>query len=621
MTNKTTYLRTHLWMLSIAIAFALGELHAPVFSQTDTQNSPAFSGPSSGFIEADLLGVWEAEQEFGPTQSFSLGLTKLKGEKDWTAKIGHENIAFAASNNVVSFSTKNGTFRGHFESSTRQLRGHWIQPITENLNFPVATPVEFSKDNDTWNAEVSPMRDRVRFYLSISKPAGKPAEAFIRNPERNLGIRLGYLTVNQNGNKLNFQQMRGDQILSGEIVREQNSVRIVLEHPYFDEPFEFRPAERTHDSGFYPHASNSPYAYSPPVSMNDGWECSAAQDQGVDQLLMEKMVQSIRDTKTNSLEAPYIHSVLVARNGKLILEEYFYGYSLDHCHDTRSAGKSIASMLVGTVTDRDENLDENSTLTSVFGERFHEPTKRGGRTDSKLAEWRKRITIGHALAMQTGLDINDDNEESVGNEGTMQDDALVKDWVEYGLKIPTIGQPGGKSVYGSNSINLAASAIAESSQEWLPNIFAENIARPLEIKHYHFNLDPSGNGYMGGGIRLTARDQLKLGQMMLDGGVWNSRRVISESWVQKSITPHGSIHEPNDYAFGFWLKTLKLGDRSIDVFHASGNGGQLIVCVPEFDMVIQMSGGNYSHFPVWYRNLTDLIPQKILIAVANEQDK
>ena len=63
------------------------------------------------------------------------------------------------------------------------------------------------------------------------------------------------------------------------------------------------------------------------------------------------------------------------------------------------------------------------------------------------------------------------------------------------------------------------------------------------------------------------------------------------------------------------LSILSVGSREVKVFHASGNGGQLIVCIPEYEMVIQISGGNYSNFDVWYRSLTELIPQKILPAV------
>lgn len=72
--------------------------------------------------------------------------------------------------------------------------------------------------------------------------------------------------------------------------------------------------------------------------------------------------------------------------------------------------------------------------------------------------------------------------------------------------------------------------------------------------------------------------------------------------VKKSIQPLGSIHDPSDYGYGWWRKTLQMDERTVEVFYAGGKGGQFIVCIPEFEMVIQKSGGNYGNFPVWYRN-------------------
>lgn len=568
----------------------------------------------------NLTGVWSAEHEFASGDKFSLTVSKVAGE--WQARFGSSppdnsnSIQVRSNDGELSFESDTGSFRGRFNELSKNLSGHWVQPATRNLNYPLATPVQFSKVGNSWVSQVCPMRDRIRMYLVISKRKGKPVEAFVRNPERNLGMRLGYMTVKQNGKQILFHQERGDRIIEGHVVNKNGHLKIKLVLPFWDMPLEFATAKKSNDSGFFPSTAKSLYQYQVPQQIEDGWVNADASTEGFDNDNLEDLVRHIRATKLDSLAAPYIHSVLISRNGKLVLEEYFYGNSADHCHDTRSAGKSVASMLVGAAMDHVEGLDEHTTLSSIFGDRFMSSgiSNDQSRQQSRK-EWRGQVTIGHALAMQSGLEIDDDDNESVGSEGRMQDDASIKDWVGYALKIPMARKPGTQSIYGSNNLNLAAAAVAESTKTWLPELFETHLAKPLQIRNYHFNLDPNGNGYMGGGIRLTARDQLKLGQVMLDRGKWHGKQVLSEDWVRKSLSPQGTIHERNDYCYGWWRKTLKFGKRTVEVFHASGNGGQLIVCIPEFNVVVQMSGGNYSDFPTWYRNLTELIPNRILSAI------
>jgi len=60
------------------------------------------------------------------------------------------------------------------------------------------------------------------------------------------------------------------------------------------------------------------------------------------------------------------------------------------------------------------------------------------------------------------------------------------------------------------------------------------VAEPLQIREYHLNLQPTGEPYLGGGAHFLPRDFMKLGQMMLDGGVWNGRRILSREFAQRA---------------------------------------------------------------------------------------
>ena len=99
---------------------------------------------------------------------------------------------------------------------------------------------------------------------------------------------------------------------------------------------------------------------------------------------------------------------------------------------------------------------------------------------------------------------------------------------------------------------------------------------------------------MGGGVRLRPRDFLKLGQVYLDDGVWNGRRLVSKDWVRQSGAAHSSLNQKDDYGFGWWRQTFEVRGRSIDTFFASGNGGQMLFVVPELEMTVMIQAGNYN---------------------------
>jgi CubicO group peptidase (beta-lactamase class C family) len=157
--------------------------------------------------------------------------------------------------------------------------------------------------------------------------------------------------------------------------------------------------------------------------------------------------------------------------------------------------------------------------------------------------------------------------------------------------------------------------------KWVPDFFDEYLARPLQFHSYHLNLMPTGEAYMGGGAYLRPRDELKLGQLYLGGGLWNGRRVVSQEWVEESTAPHSSFtpafeaEGEHQYGYGWHIHRLKIGDRIYRDYGAGGNGGQVVIVIPELDLVVGFNGGSYGEFPKWYRWELELVPQYIIPAV------
>jgi len=112
--------------------------------------------------------------------------------------------------------------------------------------------------------------------------------------------------------------------------------------------------------------------------------------------------------------------------------------------------------------------------------------------------------------------------------------ALVALSLVCGLKTSTALA---QAVYGSANPNLAGGVLARATGRPLTDLVRDLLAEPLGIRHYHLNLTPTGTAYMGGGAHFLPRDFMKLGQLLLNGGTWNGRRVLDADWCRRATAP------------------------------------------------------------------------------------
>jgi CubicO group peptidase (beta-lactamase class C family) len=348
---------------------------------------------------------------------------------------------------------------------------------------------------------------------------------------------------------------------------------------------------------------------------------SGAAEVGMDEEALAGVVQTIISRSPSERRPSLIHSLLVAHRGRLVLEEYFFGHGRDTPHDVRSAGKTFGSVMLGAAMMRGTPISPESRIYDVLAGRgpFASPDPRKG-----------RITLAHLLTHTAGLACDDNDDASPGNEGTMQSQTGQPDWWKYTLDLPMAHDPGARYAYCSANSNLVGAALTVATDTWLPELFDRTVARPLQFGTYHWNLMPTGEGYLGGGAYLRPRDLLKIGQAFLDGGVWNGRRIVDSAWVTASTAPRVEITPattglsaedfPNFYgvgrdAYAWHLGSLTSGGRSYAEYEASGNGGQLLIVVPELELTVVFTGGNYMQGGIWGRWRQEIVADGIIPAI------
>jgi CubicO group peptidase (beta-lactamase class C family) len=275
-----------------------------------------------------------------------------------------------------------------------------------------------------------------------------------------------------------------------------------------------------------------------------------------------------------------LKAVLVIRDGKLLAERYYNGDTPKTLHDIRSAGKSVTSLLAGAAIDRGK-------IASV-----------SDRTDLYLKQARgtpvAAIKLADLLTMRSGLDADDRNPQSPGNEDRLD---ASRDPFAYALSVPRREISGKRYVYNSLTSYLLGAAVAEAVNRPLDAFAADALFRPLGIRHWRWDRDASGRTKGQGNLRLSARDFAQIGVMMLGGGNYRGRRVLSEHWIRESLKPRvaiGTVDPYADYYGYYWYtKTHRIHGRDVRAHFASGNGGNKLYLVPSLDMVVVITSSAY----------------------------
>ncbi len=569
------------------------------------QAPPATAGDRPAASE--LAGVWEAKLRFGPDIRGQLTIESTGAR--WRAEIAGHGAEARLANDTIVFELPDGRggFRGQFVSKRERIVGHWIQPATATNGTRYASPATLSRIGKTerWRGAIDPIDDEFRMYLKVVPVADGTMHAFLRNPERNIGFITRVAALERDGQVI--------RLLAA--AKKPDPARVLAEGVYRDDvmsiplrggTYDFRRVSDDAVSDFYARARagvGSEYRYRMPASNDDGWPVATPEEVGMSRAALEGLVRSIIDAPIDSVGVLEIHSVLIARHGKLVLEEYFHGEHRDKPHDTRSAAKVLASVLLGAAIHAGAPLSAQSHVYQVMN----------AGTFASLEPRKQSLTLEHLLTMSSGLDADDSDDNSPGREDFVVDEGHEPDYWKLTLGLDMIRDPGERAVYASMQANLVGGVLRTATGRPLIELFDELVAEPMQIRRYWINLMPLGEMYLGGGTRFLPRDFMKFGQLMLDGGSWGGDRIVDEAWAERATSPLVDIGK-SKYGYLWWLIEYPYQGRTIRGFYAGGNGGQVVMAIPELDMVVATHGGNYND-RVTFRIQRNLVPEHVLTAV------
>ena len=303
-----------------------------------------------------------------------------------------------------------------------------------------------------------------------------------------------------------------------------------------------------------------------------------------------------------------IKAVVISHHGEIIYEDYFRGTQANDLHQVHSVTKSIGSALVG-IANRQGKIQLDDGLTRFFGTLYPMTT---GEFNNKRA-----ISVEDILQQRSGISWDEWTlpYASANNPITMAMNS--GDWYRYVLTTPIDAQPGEKFTYNTAG-SILMSRMIRSTTGMSPRNFAmTELFGPLGISNIHWEgwssqgmghgmtnwPNPDGDEPLGLGLWMKPRDMLKFGELYLNDGVHEGRRVIEKEWIEASWQAYSNQENTelftrpgSGYGYQWWTTNLiDTRDRGFQAYYAEGWAHQFILIIPQLDLVFVSVADDYAY--------------------------
>lgn len=301
-----------------------------------------------------------------------------------------------------------------------------------------------------------------------------------------------------------------------------------------------------------------------------------------------------------------LHGVLAIRRGEVLTEQYFAGederwgqalgvrhLGADDLHDLRSVTKSIVGLLYGIALSEGLVPGLEDSLLAQFPQY----------EDLSGEPARRQMTVRHALSMQMGTEWNEDlpYTDPSNSEIAME---LAADRYRFILDRPLVHPPGERWVYNGGATALIGHFIAKGAGVALDAYAREKLFEPLGIEAFDWIKGQDGVASAASGLRLSARDLAKIGQLVLQNGAWEGQQVVPEAWLNTALTPQAKPEEGIRYGLFWWLGPDGDPPHWVAGF---GNGGQRLTVSKGSGLIVVVFAGNYNRPDAWK------LPVKIML--------
>ena len=297
----------------------------------------------------------------------------------------------------------------------------------------------------------------------------------------------------------------------------------------------------------------------------DEWRTSTPEEQGIDS---ELLVQACNFARQHEL---HIHSLLIIRHGYAVVDAYFHPFLPRTMHDLASCTKSFTATLIGIAIDKGFIKSVEQPVLDFF------PNNRV----ANITDLKKELTLEHLLTMTSGMACYSEPDEI-----TLREMFQSPDWRQFVLDLPMIEPPGSRFEYCSPGSHLLSAIIQETTGMSTLEFAREHLFGPLGIDAV-WPEDPQGINRGWGDLHMTPHDMARLGYLYLHNGQWGNQTIVSSQWISAATKKHSSPPAASSiygYGFQWWLFTP-------NIYYANGRGGQMVIVVPEADVVAVTTGG------------------------------
>ena len=579
MVDFSQYIRINKWPAALRMLIIMVKMIILVFISQVLLSSCSANKPN---LQTDeLMGVWSGLLFQTETAFDRIKLRPLNQPAQAVLyKDGDEFIYPLSSNNgVLEFKTAAGL---RFDASHSD-DGQVINAVITHELW--AQSLKFNKGQNHWFSKIHKpefIDTDYWVYLEFYRDKAGHIQAKIQSNKEN---REDHFTIEQvliDGNNIDFKITNNRFGISAVFDATKKKISLNYHNVGGKRKIVLTKLKQNQLLGYTPRLASDKYEYKMPHSPDAFIEVASLTDVGLDLSLVGLMDEMKSD------KFLHLHSIIITKNRKLVFEEYFHGYHRDYLHDLRSAFKPLTGLAIGKAMMKNSDLKLETPILDYYPQYQIKDLQK------------KKITVYHALTMSSGL--QNENEDKMQRE--------YSDWIKYKLEHPMEHEPGDKYVYSDGAINLLSGVLQTATNQYLPSFLQRELLLPMGIETFQMLTSPAGRGYLAGHFYLRPIDFTKFGLLMLNQGKWDGQQLISKSWIKESTLP--KVDQHHGY---FWtLHEREVGGKKMKSIEAWGNGGQFLIIIPQIDMTITFTGGNYNLYPEMEKGFK-LLEQYILPAV------